>query len=245
MPGCWNVLSSASNTSDLTGTVENCQPVLLAGLKTKSREALASRPVIPVKVLESPAQRELNQSRIPVRPHNLSERTARRIRQILFNIRHRGIGKVRVVPEIEEVGREAHILALANTDMLQQREIPVLLEWPVIQISPQISESDDARVPARIVLSLALARRSVRIIEVGNWLERCRVEISIRHSLLHAPVRKPGTDRGSRCETCTQQRRTAGTEKCRPGARIVDRERQSRLEDRYPADLPSAKRRMF
>ena len=48
-----------------------------------------SRPPVPnLPSLERPAQRELNEPRIPVRPHNLAERTAGRICQVLLDIRY-------------------------------------------------------------------------------------------------------------------------------------------------------------
>ena len=42
-----------------------------------------------------------------------------------------------MVPEVEEVGSKAHLLPLSNLEVLQERHIPVLLERPVISITPR------------------------------------------------------------------------------------------------------------
>src|ERR1700747_2534502 len=50
------------------------------------------------------------------------------------------ISKVGVIPEIEEIGGEAQILALGQAEVLDEREIPILLERSAIDITTERAE---------------------------------------------------------------------------------------------------------
>src|ERR1700722_3448139 len=51
-----------------------------------------------------------------------------------------------MIPDIEEIRREAQLLPLRDAEILDQRKIPVLLERPTINIAPQVSKSRGAGI---------------------------------------------------------------------------------------------------
>src|SRR5215469_6396265 len=84
-------------------------------------------------MLESIPQRELNQARCA---HGL--RDPRECRGIL-HIGLRWVGEVRVVPDIKEIGGKAEGLTLAQAEILDEREVPVLLVRPAIEVATEIA----------------------------------------------------------------------------------------------------------
>src|SRR6267143_699361 len=84
--------------------------------------------------LERVTQRELDQ---PRRAHcgKVSAEGSR-----ILHIRDGRIRKVRVVPNVEEVRREPQLLPLGDLDVLEQREVPVLLVRTPIDIPAQVCE---------------------------------------------------------------------------------------------------------
>src|SRR5437762_3496406 len=137
-------------------------------------------PVSNLQSLKSPSQRELHQPRVPVRPYNLAERTASRIGQVLLDIRHRGIGKVCMVPQVEEVSRKPNILPLPNPEVLQEGHIPVLLERSVIDVASQIAESRRAEI--------WICRATCRIDQRCRH-EICRNQIAVGHPISQVSAR--------------------------------------------------------
>src|SRR5277367_906931 len=97
------------------------------------RRALVS--IYPDPSLERIAQRELDQPR-----HSLRTRDYAEIAGALDIGSHR-VGKIDVVPNVEEVRGEPQILSLRQANVLDERKIPVLLEWPTINIPAQVAES--------------------------------------------------------------------------------------------------------
>src|SRR5215469_6339901 len=89
---------------------------------------------------EGITQRELNQARSPDGLSNLAERA-----QVLY-VGLSGAGKVGMVPDVEEVSREAQGLALGNREVLDQRVVPVLLERTAIQIAAEVAKGRGAEV---------------------------------------------------------------------------------------------------
>jgi hypothetical protein len=55
-----------------------------------------------------------------------------------FHIVERWISKVCMVPNVEEIRRETQVLPLGNPEVFDQRKIPILLEWPAINVSTEI-----------------------------------------------------------------------------------------------------------
>ena len=98
------------------------------------------------KRLEGIPQRELNQARSSNRGENFAERTVRDADG--FNVVDRGIGEIRVVPDVEEVRRETQALTLGDREILDQREVPVLLERTTIDVAAEIAKDGDGSVPA-------------------------------------------------------------------------------------------------
>ena len=60
-----------------------------------------------------------------------------------------GVRKVRMVPQVEEIRREPHLLVLANLEMLEERCIPVLLKRTVIEVAAQVAEAGRAAIRDR------------------------------------------------------------------------------------------------
>src|ERR1700751_2565441 len=94
-------------------------------------------------MLESIPQRELNQARRAHRAVDFSE--CRRV----LNIIQRRTSKINVIPDIEEVRGETQILPLSDAEVLDQRKVPVLLEWSAIQVPAKIPKGRDSRTWVR------------------------------------------------------------------------------------------------
>ena len=90
--------------------------------------------------LERVAQGELNQARGTHRRNDLPERAG-----ILYII-NRGIGEVRVIPDVEKVRREPDILTLGDLEVLDEREVPVLLIRSTVDVAAQIAKRSDRAV---------------------------------------------------------------------------------------------------
>ena len=82
--------------------------------------------------LERVAQRKLNQARHALGAGDYAE-IAR-----AFHVRGHRVRKVGMVPDVEEVRREAQRLPLGQLEILDEREIPVLLERSAVDVAAQI-----------------------------------------------------------------------------------------------------------
>src|ERR1700741_169674 len=103
--------------------------------ETWSRSSRGMRGEIVFSVtLESIPQRELNQAR---RAHGLRDP---RERCRIFYVGLGRVGEVRVVPDVAEVRRKAKGLPLAETEVLDKREIPILLVRSPIDVATEIAE---------------------------------------------------------------------------------------------------------
>jgi len=88
--------------------------------------------------LERIAQRKLNQ---PRRPHGARDFAEGAVSSSDgFHIRHRGAAKVGVIPNIEKVRGEPQCLPLCQFEILDEREVPILLMRPAKRISAQVPE---------------------------------------------------------------------------------------------------------
>src|ERR1700722_16430954 len=85
-----------------------------------------------------------------------------------------------MIPDIEEIRREAQLLPLRDAEILDQRKIPVLLERPAINIAPQI--------PKRRGAGIRIQRASSR---VGR--RRKRKVRAIQIPIVHARYDAPGS----------------------------------------------------
>src|SRR5207248_3773333 len=55
----------------------------------------------------------------------------------VLDVSERGRVEGRVVPQVEEIGAELKVLPFSDVECLGQREIPVLLERPAVDVAPQ------------------------------------------------------------------------------------------------------------
>src|ERR1700722_6869397 len=83
-----------------------------------------------------------------------------------------------MIPDIEEIRREAQLLPLRDAEILDQRKIPVLLERPAINIAAQIPERRGA--------SIRIQRTSGRIGRRREGKVRA-IQISVVHARYDAP----------------------------------------------------------
>ena len=60
------------------------------------------------------------------------------------------VGKIGVIPDVEEIRGEAQFLALGDTEILDQREIPVLLGGSAINVAAEVAEAGGAVVQAQV-----------------------------------------------------------------------------------------------
>src|SRR5205807_4903916 len=101
--------------------------------------------------LERVPQRELDQPRRAHGAGDFAERSggqrlAGGIKRNALHVVDRWIAEVRVVPNVEEVGRKSQLLALGQLDILDQRKVPVLLVRSAKNIPAQIAEVCGAEV---------------------------------------------------------------------------------------------------
>src|SRR5579859_3043325 len=88
---------------------------------------------------EGVTQRELDQSRRSHRTGDLAEAAP-------FHVGERWIGEVGVIPNVKEIGSEPQLLPLGEPEVLDQREVPVLLVRPSESVAPEVSEAGGAEV---------------------------------------------------------------------------------------------------
>ena len=117
---------------------------------------------------ESVPQRELNQPRRTDGTSDFAERTVRR--RDGFDIGHCGIAKIGVVPDIEEIRGEAQALPLGDAEILDQREVPVLLRGATEDVAAKIAEAGGAKVGID---------KALRWIELRSGGEGRRVQVSV------------------------------------------------------------------
>ena len=115
--------------------------------------------------LESIPQRELDQPR-------RSHRTGDSAEVAPFHVGESRIGEVRVIPDVKEIRSEPQLLPLGNLEVLDQREIPVLLSRPAECVAAQISETGSAEVG--IVYRIALRRVKKR-----RRCERAEIQVAV------------------------------------------------------------------
>src|SRR5215472_4572832 len=106
--------------------------------------------------LERVADRKLNQ---PRRPHGTRDFAERAVSSSDgFDIRHRGITKVGVIPNIEKIRGEPQCLPLRQFEILDEREVPILLMRPAKNISAQVPKVGRAVVRVRQNVCIGLVR---------------------------------------------------------------------------------------
>src|SRR5579863_4200631 len=105
-----------------------------AKVQGQAPECLPLWDQITVRGLEGVPQRELNEPRRADGGKDSAEGSR------ILHVGDRWIRKVRVVPNVEEVRCKAQLLPLGDFDVLEQREVPVLLMGTAIYIPAEVSE---------------------------------------------------------------------------------------------------------
>jgi len=182
--------------------------------------------------LERIAQGELDQTRHTARAHNLAEGAVWESDRL--DIGHGRIRKIGMVPQVEHVSGEAERLALRQTKVLDQREVPVLLVRATVNIPAEIPESVDTEVRVRGALSLILRQdrysRKVR-----------RIQIAIETSV-DVAARIAAIDGRASSEVRRQGGGASVQNKSRTGGGVENRERQPGLENGHAGDLPATEK---
>lgn len=166
-------------------------------------------------MLEGIAQRELHQPRRARCSHNFAEGTVSRARQVRLDVGYRGVGEVGVIPDVEEIGGEADLLALADVEILDQRRVPVLLERAAVKVATEVAEARGAEVG----IACALRR-----IQQWRWREGCGIQVSIGYALMNITAGQDTGNGRARSEAGSEKRRTSLPQKRGARARIENRE---------------------
>src|SRR6266852_813797 len=177
-----------------------------------------------IRELECVTQRKLNQPRRSYSGDDFSE--SRRV----LNVRHRRISEVGVVPDVEEIRREAQFLPLGQFEILDEGKVPVLLVRSAENVPAQIAEVRGAEVTVR---------QALRRVEQRRGGEGIDVQIAVVDAALNAPRSHCGGERAATGQASRQRARSeARSEKRRPRSGIRYRERSARLENGDPAHGP-------
>ena len=120
-----------------------------------------------------------------------------------------------------------------NAEVLDEGEIPVLLEWSSIDIPMKRTKARSAGRTRRIGVTSSLIGRR-------RGLEVVYIDIGVE-PLMDVAVSQTGCNRATRRQISTQ--RSKGKERsqvCRASSRIQNREGRTRLKDCHTADRPIA-----
>src|SRR6516162_9398219 len=240
-PCCSSSLARAK-TASAPSPLSSDTRVAMFGMARKSYHCRVpghsgSRRRAPHSWLKRQAQRKLDQTRRARGRKDFAERTVRNQAgrgaaidawgaQRRLDVVDRWIGEVRVVPHVEEVRSEAQIEAFGDREVLQDREVPILLVGSAESVAAEVAEDRHASVAA-------LSRRQRRSND-----KVARVQIAIQPAV-NTSARVGATDGGSRRQGSRERRRVAGQEECGPGSRIENREGCTRLDDGDAGDRPA------
>src|ERR1700730_2465215 len=192
---------------------------------------------------EGVAQRARDQSRRAHGAGDFAERPGRKrlpsdlIMRNALHVVDRWIAEVRVVPNVEEVGRKSQLLPLGQLDILDQRKIPVLLVRSAENVPAQIAEVCGAEVTVRQALRRIEQRRSGESVDV---------QIATIDAALNAPRSQCAGERAAAGKTSRKSARSETRPEKRGSRRgIPHGERRARLEDGDAAHGPVPKQSAF
>ena len=121
-----------------------------------------------------------------IRGHTaISDTNRLRIADGGFNIADRRIGEVRVIPNVEEISREAEALPLRDLEILDEGEIPVLLVGSTIDVPAKIAERRH-----RPIAAVRWANERGRH-EIGG------IQVAVVHLIVNAAARESAADRSA------------------------------------------------
>src|ERR1700756_3869573 len=131
-----------------------------------------------------------------------------------------------MVPDVEEVGREAQRLLFRQPEILDKRKVPVLLVRTTESVPAEIAEIRGAEV----WIVDGVAQRWIK--QRGNG-ESVDVQIPVVHAALNASGSQGASERAAGGQTAGQRAGSkTGPKKRGSRARIRYRERRARLENR-------------
>ena len=139
-----------------------------------------------------------------------------------FHIRHRRVGKIRVIPDVEKVGREPQRVLFGKLETLDEREIPVLLARAAIGIAAQVAKAGYDAISA------------LRGSQDRNGGEIGHVQIAVIHFVLNPASRVALPNGSSRRKFSRQRGCEARPDVSGPRRGINDRERRSGLKNGMP-----------
>ena len=99
--------------------------------------------------LERVPQLELDEARSADRALNLAEGA-----EVLDVVRRRA-GEIRVIPDVEEIRCKSEVLPFRQAEVLDQREIPILLERAAVDIAAERPEASSASRIGRVKIGAA------------------------------------------------------------------------------------------
>ena len=151
----------------------------------------------------------------------------------------RWIAEVRVVPNVEEVGRKSQLLPLGQPDILDQRKVPVLLVRSAENVPAEIAKV--CRAEVRVVDRVALRR-----IEQRRGGEGVDVQVAAIDAALNAP-RSQCAGQGAAAGKTSRKGARSETRPEKRGSRrrIRHRERRARLGNGDAAHGPVPKQSAF
>jgi hypothetical protein len=79
----------------------------------------------------------------------------------ILDVVRRRAGEIRVVPDVEEIRREAKVLPFRQSEVLDEREVPVLLERAAVDVAAESSEAGCASIGVKLA-AIRIGRRSSR-----------------------------------------------------------------------------------
>src|SRR5579863_3688184 len=192
--------------------------------------------------LERIAQGELDQARSADGAGDFAERTVRDADG--FDVGDRGIAEVGVVPDVEEVGGKADGVALGQMEILDEREIPILLPRAAIDIAAEVAEGGGAEVGVGKDGRVRLIGVALRRIEKRSGGKGGRIQIAI-DALVNVAAGKAAGDGAAGSQlTAECAGSEAETKEGAAGTGIGDRKRRSGLENGDAADGPAAEERL-
>ena len=164
-------------------------------------------------------------------PNGLLRRLTRQVR---LDVGDRGIREVGVVPDVEEVGREANFLPFAESEVLDQRESQFCSHGPRKMLRP--------RSPKPVVQKLG-SRDAMRRIQQRRWREAAGFKYPLARVL--------NTAAGQPLAIVAPGARLAPSSGVLPGPRNAVPAPESRIENgkpdwkmETPLTCPSAERRL-
>ena len=212
----------------VAATQENGREWYRARVKSELRTAL-----------ERVAQGELDQARSAHGASDFAERTVRDADG--FHIVDGRVAEVGVVPNVKEVGGETDSVALGEMEILDEREVPILLRRAAINIAAEVAKSGGAEIGVGKDSRIRLIGIALRRIEQRRSGECGRIQVTINALVDVAAGEAAGDGAAGSQLAAKSSRREAESQECAAGARIGDGEWRAGLKDGDTADSPIAK----